>query len=397
MKETFISLLTIWFIAATVVSVKCQSDFRSGFIVIPSGDTLLGEIEYKKRSRNYEECTFRSNGKVQAFGPNELIGFALQDTYYAAKVVNEAFVEALVIGELSLYRHKQRFIVSKGDVIYFLESKDTIVTIDGKSVSKRDNRWKGIMSYLVSAHVPEIGKRMENMALSEKSLTRLAREYNSSSGSSYLVFKESKKWFDGDFGVAGGFSMTSVNIRQSIQSQHLSRSYRAWVPTFGAEMSISSPRLNDRLSVQTGILYTKASYAALVIIPTVSDAEYYDSFISHSTLSWPMGLAYSVTRKKISMFGVAGFNFDFNIKRSTRLLKETVYYAGNVDTHAETEAFQISGNQPGVFFGAGSSLNLSKCRVGLVTKFFSMRDFNKTKGFSAGTQRLAIYVTISTR
>ena len=84
-----------------------QTDFRAGYVIKVSSDTLFGEIDYRGDFLMSRLCKFRGNeNSVVDFTPEKITAFRFIDgKYYASKELNEktVFLEYLIKGEINLY------------------------------------------------------------------------------------------------------------------------------------------------------------------------------------------------------------------------------------------------------------------------------------------------------
>ena len=151
-------------------------------------------------------------------------------------------------------------------------------------------------------------------------------------------------------------------------------SYSSTDPIFGFITSISSPRLSDRFAFQAELLFTKSSSSGSLMLAKTSTDEFHDTFIEFASLSIPISLKYSLPERRLgSIFLNGGLNFDFNSKRETRLLSESVFrLSSRVTTFPETSAFEISKSQIGIWGGIGLIKSFSKFDGGLTLRYFQL-------------------------
>ncbi|WP_167851958.1 hypothetical protein [Hymenobacter elongatus] len=108
----FLCLLAVPLVALSSVAFA-QSDFRPGYVVPTTGDTLRGEVDYRGEQRQAILCRFRAaaNGAEVAYTPAQLRGYGLaQGQHYHSQLLPGAvpqyvFLEVLALGTLALYHH----------------------------------------------------------------------------------------------------------------------------------------------------------------------------------------------------------------------------------------------------------------------------------------------------
>ena len=105
-------------------AARAQADFRPGYVVLPSGDTLRGEVDYRGALRNSLLCKFRptAGATVQLLQPKALRAFGYRggDAYRTAltplpdsgqiplqpRVPRPFFLQVLVDGPAVLYARR---------------------------------------------------------------------------------------------------------------------------------------------------------------------------------------------------------------------------------------------------------------------------------------------------
>jgi hypothetical protein len=110
------------------LEIKAQPDFKSGYIVLKSGDTLKGTIDYKGNMQMGSECKFKPVNKDSIFKyrPNDLIEYRFNDSkFFISRYIKNGndsinvFLEFLFKGRLNIFRYRN----SLGDH-YYIEKKD---------------------------------------------------------------------------------------------------------------------------------------------------------------------------------------------------------------------------------------------------------------------------------
>src|SRR5687767_4452967 len=103
----------IFFIAALMVTTSgfSQSDFRKGYIITSTRDTLFGLVDYKEGSKPYKSCTFKKTEDQSPtnYEPTEISGYGfVEGKYFESKEISEenqtkkvVFIEVKVKGVVS--------------------------------------------------------------------------------------------------------------------------------------------------------------------------------------------------------------------------------------------------------------------------------------------------------
>jgi len=380
--------LSIIILLVTIGSVFGQNDFRSGFIITLENDTIQGQADYRSNSKNYESCIFRGEEWEKEYYPNQITGFGYDnDKFFSSQIIAGSFVEVLVIGDISLYRSKEKYHLKKDTSFFDLESIIEKIEIDGKIGTQENGKWRGILTYLISDCLKNSNILTSNIKLDERSLTRLIVKYNKCKGAEFTEFKISKPWTKFDFGATLAISRSQIITNVEESYSYLDDTYNSIDPSIGVLIAISSPRITEKIAFQGELHLLKSTYSSLVELE--SPTEYHDTFIELTTLSIPLSLKYSFPEKKYGFYLQGGINYDYHLSSDTKLLSEQVI--GNVvTTFPENSAFEVNDNQIGYWGGVGILKSYRKFKGSLAIRYFQMTALNKTKGFTANTNRISL-------
>jgi hypothetical protein len=243
-----------------------------------------------------------------------------------------------------------------------MTEQKVVQEIEGKQVFKEDNKWRGIINFLIFDCISDAGNIARNIQLNEKELIKITIEYNSCKGSPYIYFKETKPVFKVDYGLAIGLTKSFIHSKDVLglsKSVVLSDSYTSTDPTFGIAVSFSSPRINERFAIQSGIYFSNMNYSGLVkgIGPT-NEIAYY-SFIGLTSLSFPIALKYNVPKGINSIFAQGGIIVDYHLRTKASHFSEDIFN-NVVYINPEREAFEISNIQRKILFGGGVTRSFNR-------------------------------------
>ncbi len=226
------------------------------------------------------------------------------------------------------------------------------------------------------------------LKLDEKSLTKFIVKYNKCKGTEFTEFKASKPWTKFDYGATLGVSRSEITTDGSGSFSYLDDSYNSIDPSIGVLITISSPRITEKIAFQGELHFFKSSYSSLVELESTPKG-FHDTFIELTTLSIPLSLRYSFPEKKYGLYLQGGINYDFHLSSSTRLLSEQIN--GNVvNTFPESSAFEVNSNQIGYWGGVGILKSYQKFRGSVAIRYFQMSSLNKTAGFVANNNRISL-------
>lgn len=371
------------------------ADFREGYIITSEKDTLYGQVDYRSNTKNYKSCRFKSESGILEYSPKQIIGFGyLNDKYFTSAIIEDAFVEVLVDGELCLYKSNDAFLIRKQGEIYELKTKKIEIEVDGKKGFKQDTKWRGIITYLTSDCSHLFDESQNKLELNEKSLTKLSIQYNECGESEFTIYKKNKPWTKIDLGVSIGVANSTIKVNDQLnQYSYLDNSYSSLDPIVGILLGISSPRISEKISFQGELYYIQSSYSSLVEFNDTYRIEYHDTFIDLSTISVPLSLRLILLKRGILLFVQAGINYDYNIISESNVQSEIIR-DNVVNTLEEKSAFEINESQLGYLGGIGILKSYLKFTGSISVKYFQMSNLNSTDGFTANNSRILLNLTI---
>lgn len=364
-----------------------QSDFRNGYIINLQNDTIRGLVEYRENSKNYKSCVFKTNTSEREYHPDEILGFGYEnDKQFRSEIIDGIFVEVLVTGIMELYRSPNKFHIKKEGEIHDLESFKEDVVINGKEGTRENNRWKGILSYLLSDCMYNQNKDIAYIQFEEKSLTKLVIRYNICRNSDFEELKNNKEWIKYDLGISLGFSKSGFSFDKD--EPHLADSYSSMDPSYGIVIGISSPRLSERMSFQSEVHYINSNYFSFVELTSVH-TDYHDVYIELSTLSIPISVKYTLPLTNSELYFQSGVNFDKHISYESQLFSERV--SNNVVfTYPERVAFEIEELQLGAWAGLGILKSFEKFKASIALRYFKMTPINSIGTYKANSNKLTL-------
>jgi hypothetical protein len=392
-----------------------QSDYKPGFVVLSSGDTLQGQVSYRTdmtgSSIGYKAS---EQAKTATYTARDIAGYGFPgDRNYRTRILDHAdtlpaepvFMQELVRGTLSLYVYKTTYFVEKRDnpdklhKLYI--TKETYIN-SNKAVAQRDvNHHVRTLNTLMQDCF-EMFQRVERVKLAEKSLVDLVTAYNSCAGDTQeqTTFKESQKWFAIRPGVVAGMSHTSLHF-SARDERYLHLDYADFNsnthPTFGVSLLLYSPRINKNASLLIEGRYAKNSFQA---DPSYVWFEaYYDNEISFDLDAFKLTTAfrYDFSGKTLQPFLNVGVFHNFMQRRDYT----HVQYYRQTESSTPTlrdrniEGF-VSNMQQGVSIGAGSYFNINKRRLSLEARYELGMDVHEQPAISRMNELLKSKTTSAT-
>ncbi len=167
-----------------------QKDFRPGYVILNSGDTISGEIDFRDDKIMTKTCRFRENEQSETteYSPGEIFGYRIiNGKYYISQELPEqgkTFLEFLVDGKLSLYYRRDEegadhfFIKKEGDIVRELPIEKELVNIGDTVYTRQPTRLRGLLKSLTQED-PKLRSRIENIkAADQRFLVNLAVDYH---------------------------------------------------------------------------------------------------------------------------------------------------------------------------------------------------------------------------
>jgi hypothetical protein len=379
--------------------VFAQQDFREGYIVTTQRDTISLKIEYRSKVRNYASChTQDGSGSKKEYGPGELLGYGfVNDKYFESGIVEGSFVEVLVRGELSLYLHATSYYVKKDAKLYQLEEKD-VRTANGSTTGvSKAGKWKGVLAFLISDCMAS-QEVLKNLRLAERPLTELVIQYNTCRKSPFIVYKAAKPWTKTEAGFVFGMSQStllvdnSLNIPALYGIPYMKDRYQSLDPSIGLILSISSPRVSEKLAFQPEVHVSKVNYSSALVAEKPAFTLYNDVTINITTISIPLLLKYSFPGRKYFLHLNAGANLDAHIKSDTKLVRKMD--DDGVVTTEEGDAFKIKKNQLGYLAGAGVMRAFPKFKAGLLLRYAMLAGFSASEEMPVKNRKLSLSLVL---
>lgn len=390
MKKNY-TLLVVLFVLALMPEAKAQTDYRDGYILTLKNDTIWGKVDYSSGKKNFKACKFKKDNEVTKYAPQELLGYGfINDKTFISGIVPDAFVEVLVKGYLSLYRHNTDFILKKeGEkmqrMVRFITRK-----VYGQDFVDEDKRWRGILSHMM-VDCKVVTETPNRYRFSEKYFTKVTREYNECKGSAYKVYKVGKVWNKVKFGFKGGMDHTWLKADTGHpELDYFPKSMTSSAPFVSFYLEYSSPRLSDKLSVISEVFITKADISA--IREKVAPGGYsvkHDVNFQFSKIGFPLAIKYRIPKEKIEYYGLVGPSFEYNFGTSYKRIREHLSYKSEYDN------LNIPRMQFGAFVGLGLTRSFKTFNAGLEMKYYRLTPLSQTQGLDIHFHRFSVGITLS--
>lgn len=301
-------LCLVSFIAIPISFCAGQNDWREGYIINTSGDTLNGLIDYRSSSSNSKICYFKSNinDMAREFNPTELVGYRYKNSkYFISKTLTLAgipetyFVEFLIKGKANIY------FLKTDTELYFLEIDNQIIELknsteikykEGRDFLVEKKEYIGLLNYYLKE--AKLQSEIKSSRLENKSLITIARKYHESvcENEECIVYEKQTKKITFDAGLMAGFSNKTLELTQSLD--YTLNPQPAYFGGITIKMG-NIPIIYERFSLKMDVLVSK----------------YYMENRPRYYINVPFAVSYRLTVKKFYPEIDAGFSSYF-IKNS---------------------------------------------------------------------------------
>jgi len=238
--------------------VNAQSDFRPGYVVQNSGDTLYGKIDYRGDLLMSSFCKFKNpDNTIQEFSPNDIIAFRfIDDKCYVSKAIDNEnyFLEYLIKGKVNIYYMRDHngehyYLDKENERLSEIPYEEGVKYVDDRAVSYKSKTHIGILSYYMQ-DAPGFQSRIQKIDKPEHiNLIELAEDYHNTvcEGEKCIIYVKKKPFVKTNLeavaGVVKPVNYTHIKDKYYFQS--------------GVMAHFWMPRTNEKLYIKIGFLYSQ--------------------------------------------------------------------------------------------------------------------------------------------
>jgi hypothetical protein len=302
---------------------NAQSDFRAGYVIDPKNDTLFGDINYRGDILMGEKCVFKSSstGIITEYKPDDISAYRFKDDrFFIAKEINgkKVFLEFLIKGKVSIYYLRNNltdryFIEKEGEKLSELPYEEKIV------YGEKDDRDRALRTstmYLSTSKIhksilkkymkdaPELQSRIDKLAKPEHSeLIKLAKDYHNvvCKDESCIIYKKKAARINVNLEIVGG-----VIKYGAAETYVIKENYNR----FGLLAHFRLPRVNEKLYLRTGLIYSRLKIPVYSSSPTneITDFNFFKIPLQLEYI-YPKGRIKPVFAYGFSLFSFATVDF----------------------------------------------------------------------------------------
>ncbi len=359
MKKT---LLVLMFLLSLILSAFSQKDYRDGYIITLSHDTIYGEIDLKSNYKNRKICEFKQEDKKIKYSPEDIRGFKIEDSkFYVSKEIElegetqSLFVEYLLDGVVDLYYLKdfeqELYFIEKEGKLYQLKNKEVKKYHEGVNYVGNSTQYLGVLSYLFHDS-PTIKDKIKNTRFTGKSLAKITEEYHHSICDDYSCIDYQRK-LKGEVFVepSFGFGHDRMKIKKSDDyAENVN-------PSFGINFRFKAARKHEATNLVLGVNLVKKSFDDnFYRILQVESGKTYNIDLDYTSVEVPVTYEYSFNSKEIRPFVYFGIKAAFNISSDSKI---------TVPANKSHLEYEKSSSLPGLYYGF---------MAGIGTRFYLKKD-----------------------
>ncbi len=385
MKHFFPRFILFFLLSVCGSNAWSQADFRPGYLIKSSGDTLRGLIDYRTNEPRYAlRCTFKASVSAQAqeFSPEEIKSFLFEDKKYIVSVVlpdsttqGPVFAQRLATGVVNLYRYLNRYFVEKsGRRTFELIQTQKEVTRNNEDFIVPEKKYIATLnSYFVDCEA--MSGKLDRLELVEKDLIKVVNKYNECMGKPATINQSDLPAMVlsprlGVWAGTGSFDVTEDRSRQNLFDRVPFSSGFIAAPVAGLELELPRTVPGLFFNLEMMLLQKKHSGSYEEQQARKFEGEYEASF---GFLRMPIGIGYAQPEngRKFSFFAKAGTSFNLSLTKAEMTARiNLISPSETIQRNADYGSSDFSPKQLSTYWGA---IGLRQNKKGL--RFFAETRF----------------------
>ncbi len=328
------------FVLCLPLPAIAQQDFRPGYIITNSNDTVYGYLDYRGDIKNSKRCVFKKdlNAAPQIFLPFDIQAYRFTDSkFYVSKYVpagkgepeKALFVEYLVNGIIDLYFYRNantnHYLLEKDGQLYELSNNNRIIEKNGTQYIQESKDYIGVLKAALR-DCPSLYPEIDQADFGDRSLIKIAEDYHNQvcEGEKCIVYKKQLPRVRFRAGLFVGYEAVFPHFTEygkNILSLMNFTTGQTIIP--GIILTITLPRVNDRISFSAYSSYRKTSFHAdYMAPPDIMTASYYETDLDLSTLNISGMFTYTFPRGKYRPVMALGISTNITLEQSGGMIRE---------------------------------------------------------------------------
>ena len=230
-------LFFVFFSVITVMNVYSQNDWKSGYIIKNSGDTVFGWLDNRDSKSNSGHCYFRKDkiSETIHYGPADIAGFRFNDgKFFVSKNIADGdsiqkfFLEFLIEGKVNVFHYQNdssHFFLEKEGKIYDLKNTTIIKDIRGTKYYIDKKEYQVMLNTLMKdANMQSL---IDKSRLDSKSLIKIAKNYHEKvcTDEQCIIYEKKTKPVHATLGFQIGESINRFNFGNELISDYSLSTY----------------------------------------------------------------------------------------------------------------------------------------------------------------------------
>jgi hypothetical protein len=338
MVKRLLVLLPLFVGGTTAIA---QTNFRPGYVLPLSGDTLRGEVDSRGAQRNARLARFRSapGAAITEYKPQQLRGYGFTgDRVYQTEVVlladstqhqtlldptasavkRTSFLEIIEQGAASLLylrddnSNDHYYLRMLGQPVQELIQTTRQVVENGVTYQRKSDEFRRTLAAATQQCLP-LQASINGLRYSQTDLARLIRRYNECIGGPSVSVASATRKNHVQLGVMVGGERSQLTLRDYNITAKATSSVG---PVVGLAASLRLAGVSPTISARVEALYEKQSYATEAKTSTGIVRTYR---VKLESIRLPLTIRYTYPRGAIRPFLYAGFEFNFFLDNTNEI------------------------------------------------------------------------------
>lgn len=330
-----------------------QTNFRPGYVLPLTGDTLRGEVDARGAQRNARLARFRAapDAAVTEYGPRQLRGYGVTgDRLYRTEKVmlndslprpvlpnamldtvrRAAFLEVLVQGPASLlYLRDERnndhyYLQMQGQPAQELVQTTRKVEEAGGTYQRKSDEFRRTLAGAMQACMA-VQSAITTVRYNQNGLLQIVRRYNECVGGTSVTPAGAPRKTHVQLGIVAGAERSELEITQNPPLRPESTTMQGGIqPVFGLALGIHLAGVNKNLSARLEALYEKQRYESEVRVGN-------QYRVALTSIRFPLLVRYTYPKGSIRPFAQVGYSFAYLSQADNEVRRAFLNTAGGYE------------------------------------------------------------------
>lgn len=347
-----ILVLMGWLGLLTAAPVRAQTNFRPGYVLPLTGDTLRGEVDARDGRASAERCRFRAAPQAEAVSylPAMLRGYGLpaEGKHYRALVLPTVpgaasqayFLEVLADGPAALYflrdgqQHEFFYVASPQLPLARLDHARVRVVREGRTYTEEQSPYRATLSTAL-AGCAAAQTLLPNLPFQESALRRVVALYNACQGQPAPALRPGAAAARVTLGLLAGGALQRLHYSGVPYGPQSTTTVGHAGYAVGPTATFHLDRQSRKLSASLALLYEPNKYDLLAHSDYAGQrgADLTETHFDLAYLRLPLLFRYTYPRGRFAPLAEAGFTVAYAVKQANTY--NSVYSGGQASPRQE--------------------------------------------------------------